>query len=164
VQLLLGQNELSEGIDSTRQSLEETLQHKLDSLVNKLAFSLDLKTPDFIIAEAQDAEAGSAQWLTYSRRQARLIGRSNSLHQLDEFFDQDASFGWWVIAGSGGVGKSRLALDAIEHRQTLWEVGFLSNTKLKKDDALSGWQPQSPTIIVIDYAAEYPEAIQYWID
>ena len=164
VQLLLGQNELSEGLDSTRRALDETLQSRLDSIVNKLAFNLDLKTPDFIIGEAENAAAGSAQWLTYSRRQARLIGRNNSLHQLDEFFDQEANFAWWVVSGSSGVGKSRLALDAIEHRQTLWDVGFLSNTKLMKEDALSGWETQSPTIIVIDYAAEYPEAIQYWLD
>ncbi len=164
VQLLLGQNSLSEGLDGTRQSIEVALQQQLDSLVNKLSFDLDLKTPDFMISEAQGAEAGSAQWLIYGRRQARLIGRNNSLQQLDEFFDQEASFAWWAITGSGGVGKSRLALDVITQRQILWEVGFLPHAKLKKTDALSGWWPQNPTIIVIDYAAEYAEPIRDWID
>lgn len=164
VQLLLGQNEISEGLDGARNAIEETLQRELNTIVNKLSFHLDLRSPDFLISEARDAEAGSAQWLTYASRQAMLIGRNALLNQLESFFDQENSFGWWVISGGGGVGKSRLALDSIEPRQALWDVGFLSNSKLKKDDALSGWLPQSPTIIVIDYAAEYPEAVSQWLD
>ncbi|PIE00802.1 MAG: hypothetical protein CSA79_02155 [Thiothrix nivea] len=164
IQLLLGQNALSEGLDSLHQDMEAILRQQLDTFVGKFSIDLDLKTPDFLITEAQDAKAGSAQWLTYARRQADLIGRDNSQQQLNKFFEQEEPFSWWVISGSGGVGKSRLALDAIERRQNLWDVGFLPHAKLKKADALNAWQPRSPTIVVIDYAAEYPEAISEWID
>ena len=164
VQLLLGQHSLSEGLDGTRQAVEAVMQQQLETLVNKLSLNLDLKAPDFLKEQAQRGESGSAQWLTYGRQQARLIGRESSLLQLNNFIEHEDGFRWWAITGKGGIGKSRLALDVIQQHNSLWEVGFLSHTKLKKDDALSNWKTQSPTIIVVDYAAECPDAISNWID
>ncbi|MEE9351383.1 MAG: tetratricopeptide repeat protein, partial [Thiotrichaceae bacterium] len=156
VQLLLGQNAATEGQDLQLQ--------QLNHIIDKLAFDLDLKTPDVIEAQTQTAKLKSSLWLTYAHRQAQLIGRENDLQQLDSFFDQDESFSWWVITGAGGIGKSRLVLEALISHQNTWEVGFLPTEKLKKADALSQWQPKAPTIIVIDYAAEYAKPIEAWLD
>ncbi len=160
IQLLLGQNSLSEGQDLRHQQLDAQLKQ----LLRSLEFDLDLKTPELLSQDAQTAKAGSSQWLTYTSRQAYLVGRENSMALLDDFIDQDDEFSWWVVSGVGGVGKSRLALEALLRHDYLWEVGFLKSSKLQKPDALSQWQPKHPTFIVIDYAAEYAHPIADWID
>ncbi|PWQ95346.1 ATP-binding protein [Leucothrix arctica] len=161
VQLLLGQNQQTEAQDA--------LRRQLDNIVEQLSFNLDLQTPEFLITDTenaldQQAQKSSPLWLTFKSRQAKLIGRDNSLKLLNEFFDTDKNFSWLVITGEGGTGKSRLALDALLSRQTYCDVGFLHSDKLGKSDALDNWQPARPTIITIDYAAEYPDEIANWID
>ncbi|TXI28513.1 MAG: ATP-binding protein, partial [Nitrosomonas oligotropha] len=156
VQLLLGQNDLTTGQDFLRQ--------RLDQLIRSLAFDLDLNTPQFIEQQTTNAPHGSSPWLTYAHRQAQLIGRDHDLQQLRGFFEQEAMFGWWLITGAGGIGKSRLALEALIQHQATWEVGFLTKAKLDKPDALDQWLPVAPTIVVIDYAAEKSEAIGNWLD
>ena len=131
----------------------------------KLNFQLELKTPDYFqqaMAE-QPPEKGTAQWLTYTSRQADLVGRETELHLLDQFLNQNKNFSWWAVTGEGGVGKSRLALEALI-RHHLWYGGFLPEYKLDKPDALSQWQPSCPTVIVIDYAAKHAESVAQWID
>ncbi|GJL76047.1 hypothetical protein [Nitrosomonas sp.] len=156
VQLLLGQNDLSAG--------QNLLIQQLDQLTRSLAFDLDLNTPEFIEKQTEHAKSGSPQWLTYAHRQARLIGRGNDLQLLKNFIEQETLFSWWLIIGAGGIGKSRLALEALIRHQAQWDVGFLSKEKLGKPDAHSNWLPTAPTVIVIDYAAEQPEAIGAWMD
>ena len=68
VQLLLGQNEISEGIDVVRQHVEQ--------LRRLLTFDLNLNSPTFIEEQTKDAAQGSAKWLTSAHRQAELVGRS----------------------------------------------------------------------------------------
>ncbi|RVU84837.1 ATP-binding protein [Leucothrix sargassi] len=168
VQLLHCQNAQTEMIDGLQQQ-QELATNQLDSIINFLTFDLDLKTPEFLVNEAEKAleqqeQKSSAVWLTYTSRQADLIGREHSLKLLNDFFDADKNFSWLVITGDGGTGKSRLALDALLSRQSYCDVGFLNSDKLDKSDDLNKWRPARPTIITIDYAAEYPTQIANWID
>ncbi|PWQ93356.1 tetratricopeptide repeat protein, partial [Leucothrix pacifica] len=168
VQLLLGQNHQAEALEASNRQ-HQIVIGQLSNIIDSLAFDLDLKTPEFLITEAEkalnhQAQKSSAAWLTYTSRQAKLIGREHSLELLNDFFDADKTFSWLVITGDGGTGKSRLALDALLSRQSYCDVGFLHSDKLDKSDALDNWQPTRPTIITIDYAAEYPTQIANWID
>ena len=160
VQLLLGQNQISEALDISRQQLNQ----QLDKLLALFSFRLDLKTPESFIADAKDARYGSSLWLTYAHRQAGLVGREGDLQRLADFLDQEAEVSWWVITGAGGIGKSRLALEFLLLHQNLWEVGRLSKDKLCDRAGLDRWRPLSPTLMVIDYAAEYPDDIGQWLD
>ena len=168
VQLLHCQNAQTEMIDGLQQQ-QELATNQLDNIINFLTFDLDLKTPEFLVNEAEKAleqqeQKSSAAWLTFTSRQADLIGREHSLKLLNDFFDADKNFIWLVITGDGGTGKSRLALDALLSRQSYCDVGFLHSDKLDKSDDLNKWRPALPTIITIDYASEYPKQIANWID
>lgn len=163
VQLLIGQNQHSEAHDLIRSEIVN-LQFTMDQLLNSLLYDLALETPDQIIREPRESEKGTVAWLNYSAQSAKLIGREKSLMQLDDFFNLEDNFAWWTITGEGGTGKSRLALETIKLQEPLWEVGFFNNKKLENVDSLYKWSPSSPTVIVIDYGAEYPSEIGDWIN
>ena len=54
----------------------------------------------------------------------------------------------YAITGPAGAGKSRFALELCS-RIIGWDAGFLADTP--EDMVWRDWQPQSPTLIVIDY-------------
>ena len=161
------QSDQTKQLNQVQSSQVEQLSHleQIIQLIQAPTFQLDLKTPDYLqsLVDKNPPEKGTARWLTYTARQAKLVGRETELNLLDEFFNQDKTFSWWAVTGQGGVGKSRLALEALI-KQSLWYGGFVPEEKLKTVDALSRWQPTCPTILVIDYAAKYPETVAGWID
>ena len=58
------------------------------------------------------------------------------------------------LAGAGGQGKSRLALELIEHvhKRKFWRSGFMDADDLEEFTGYWGaWQPDAPHLIVIDY-------------
>ena len=91
---------------------------------------------------------------TYWYRTIPFKGRDIEIKQLDEFLDDPSwRFAWMLLAGVGGIGKSRLALEfVLRARRDHWRAGFLAN--LKDDDYWQRWQPTRPTLLVIDYAAK----------
>lgn len=103
----------------------------------------------------------STSWLAFSSRATHLVGRDSERSQLSAFLDCDQKFSWWLIIGSAGSGKSRLALELCRQSDPEWRAGFLGRTE--KNFNLSQFSPSQKTLIVIDYvasrAAEVSEAI-----
>ena len=88
----------------------------------------------------------------YGARALPFIGREGELKSIDAFLgDQNAPFRWMLLYGSGGVGKSRLAMELCLLAQNDWHAGFLDDLAREPDWTL--WRPMTPTLIVIDYAS-----------
>lgn len=155
LRLMLGQKTASAHL--------KVIQNTLADIEALFQFNIDLETVEDIQTKAINAEIGQALWLTYARQQCPLVGRDRELAALQGFYNSDKPFEWWAITGSGGLGKSRLALDSIQQQAHLWYAGFLSEEKLTVDDALSNWLPNQPTIIVIDYAAKNFVKVAAWL-
>lgn len=108
-------------------------------------------------------------WLTDNTDETRFLYRSRAipfLHpedafvQLERFRTCKGRFLWHVLSGPGGTGKSRLALEyAVSRSETSKDaIGFLPVDRSQSFDWY-GWQPTSPTFIIIDYAAREVELV-----
>lgn len=91
----------------------------------------------------------------YKYQYTRFIGRNTELSRLLEFAQHDSSdsrFVWWMITGPGGMGKSRLALEAARILRNMgYHAGFYDlNSKTQHN--WHHWTVSRPTFIVIDYA------------
>ena len=81
-----------------------------------------------------------------------FIGRDSELKSINAFLgNSSAPFRWMLLYGSGGVGKSRLAMELCLLAQEEWHAGFLDDYSREPDWPL--WRPMTPTLIVIDYAS-----------
>jgi hypothetical protein len=100
--------------------------------------------------------------LVYSARSTPMIGRDHELEQLRGFLEDNLPFRWWVITGSGGAGKSRLALEFTLAHWGDWWTGFLSDTQ--NLEFWSNWRPEWPTLIVVDYVAAVAASIGKVVD
>ncbi len=102
--------------------------------------------------------------LTYSARTTALVGRDHALEAVCRFINDGRGSLWTVISGEAGTGKSRLAAELIAMlrdedefdgdaavRPGQWRAGFLLDSLWLGTDGLR-WQPDSDTLIVIDYA------------
>lgn len=88
----------------------------------------------------------------YKTQYVKFFGREKEINQLKTLLDLQAqeNFAWMCIKGQGGVGKSRLAFELCITVRNHWYAGFLNRDAVVPNWAL--WQPESPTLIVIDYA------------
>jgi hypothetical protein len=88
----------------------------------------------------------------YTSRYVPLVERETEKKQLTAFLHTPtpANVAWMWIKSEGGVGKSRLALEFCLAWQSDWHTGFLNQDADAPDWAR--WQPQLPTLLVIDYA------------
>jgi palmitoyl protein thioesterase len=88
----------------------------------------------------------------FSARVLPLIGRDAEKEILANFLGSaEQPFRWMLMHGSGGVGKSRLALEVCLAVRDEWHAGFLRDREA--DPVWGKWQPLMPTLIVIDPAA-----------
>jgi len=91
----------------------------------------------------------------YRARFLPFFGRESQEKTIGNFLGRaDKRFSWLLLHGSGGVGKSRLALEVVLAQQSGWwhagflDIGELNNRNWKK------WQPLQPTFMVIDYVSK----------
>ena len=84
-----------------------------------------------------------------------FIGRDTELVALEAFLTADLRrpFAWWLVIGSGGAGKTRLARQfCLRAHLWGWRAGFLPKDYEADLAILDNWHPQYPTLIVADYA------------
>ncbi|RNE94238.1 tetratricopeptide repeat protein [Marichromatium sp. AB32] len=113
------------------------------------------------LAVARGAEArlllstptDSATLNRYSARAVTVLGRDREWGELLRFLKAESAFCWLQLAGSGGQGKSRLALELIDQAQGKgWVAGFLDVEDIRRfGDGWTKWWPDRPHLIVIDY-------------
>ena len=100
-------------------------------------------------------------------RSVPLVGREAQLASLQAFLDQPNTVLARVVTGSGGSGKTRLALELCEQCASAgWDAGFATGREMKRFLALQNlgnWGWQRPTLVVIDYAARHAETLGDWI-
>ena len=105
----------------------------------------DLDEP-ILILPSTDA---SVSWLSFSARATAFVGRNVEREKLESFIRSDSNVSWMLLAGAGGTGKSRLALELCHAIRPEWNAGFLSRT-----DKFTQWahyRPARPTLIIVDY-------------
>lgn len=118
--------------------------------------------------EARRAEATEPKDFTkyvYRNRYIPYFGRKKELQDLEKFLTSKEHFKWWLICGSGGSGKSRLALEFCHNARGKnddwdfcppWDAVFLNVKDFSRSDWES-WKPCHDTLLVIDYAASAAE-------
>lgn len=97
-----------------------------------------------------------AETYAYSARNTVFLGRDDEFQKLAKFAHDERIFCWWLIHGSGGIGKSRLALEFALHLNTpnrKWDTGFIQLETLNTRE-FEEWNPQRPTFLVLDYIAK----------
>jgi hypothetical protein len=160
---LLPHGPVRQAIDAEFRGLAEERRSSLFSELRQLSdrtVAPDLRLPVPTLDLANAEEAKSVRRLVFAERLVpRLIGRDQELQELRAFRDSAFEPGgpkvsWWLWYGEGGVGKSRLALDFLYESLDRWQAGFLHKGFPER---IADWQPEHPTLIVIDYAATYAE-------
>ncbi len=97
-------------------------------------------------------------WLSFSSQSTKLVGRDSELKILGDFLESSKDFSWWVITGSAGCGKSRLALElCLIYQDRDWNVGFVPRSN--DNFNWSKYKPLKNTLIVVDYVVSRTKQI-----
>ena len=84
-----------------------------------------------------------------------------SLREFADDSNSDHTLLWWQLAGAGGVGKSRLALQFAQMLDKEgWHAGFLNKKQLEETNWCKEYLP-SRTFIIVDYVAEESKASNF---
>ncbi len=110
---------------------------------------LDLRTRD---------DAAGRLFFFGATDRADFVGRKNELGLLHDWANQKLDFSWTLVAGVGGMGKSRLALElCLRLALDGWHAGFLAHgTALTEAAKFAEFTPSRPTLLVIDYVSLNP--------
>ncbi|NOE15202.1 hypothetical protein GS644_16030, partial [Ruegeria sp. HKCCD4318-2] len=88
----------------------------------------------------------------YASRSTRVRGRDDQQKRLLSFLESVGDFRWLQIAGEGGQGKSRLALELWRKSSTSWHCGLLESSDVAAfNNRWAEWQPHLPTLMIADY-------------
>lgn len=103
-----------------------------------------------------------SQLLTWQGRLTPRIGREPELAALQRWVDSSANVSVWILAGEGGIGKTRLAAEFAESLVAKkWSAGFVDLARF--NDAASLTLDQR-TLLLVDYPEERPEQLARMFD
>ncbi|TWT61724.1 tetratricopeptide repeat protein [Rubinisphaera italica] len=125
----------------------------------KVAPRLDLTVR--VYDPTQKEQLQSVDRFIYDRQRVPLFGREQELEELHQFLQPGENFSidvrWWLWTGPGGIGKSRLALELALQAEALgWHAGFWKDSDLNWEQ----WQPEQPTLIIVDYVEQKSDLIR----
>ncbi len=114
-----------------------------------------------------EARVDTAGHLRFAPRNPLVpfFGRGSEMDALRSLLGTPPDFAWWLLCGSGGAGKTRLCLRLamLAHAEG-WRAGFLPKSYAADMNALDAWQPQRPTLIVVDYTLKRRDAVRVVAD
>ncbi len=133
-----------------------------DIIVDAHASELWLNPRD----QSHEAPTGEARRLIPYYRFLDCIGRDDWLQRLEDWLQDPLPLSVRAIIGSGGRGKTRLAVELCRKAGDAWHAGFVSDDALKRlydhqDPAM--WRWPGPTLIVVDYAARQADLLRRWL-
>ena len=107
-----------------------------------------------------DEKTRESERFIYRARVLPFIGRESEEKAIGKFLAApERQFSWMLAHGSGGVGKSRLALEVVLAQQSgWWHAGFLLASETEKRD-WNRWQPSQPTFMVVDYVSRDADSV-----
>ena len=137
--------DLSDKYEEIKQDIE---QLKADIVwgFSNLATLLEAQ-PALTIPLNNDNTQGFNRFI-YSSRSVPLIGRDKQMQELEKFLFSPDMFKCWLVIGEAGSGKSRLALELCIRNGGAMHCGFYQNTA---NVDWNRWQPQQPSLLIIDY-------------
>jgi len=124
---------------------------------------LELKDPR--VAGAHLRQVGQGDSLRANVARDRFQERGADIAFLKRFISSPpgattaANFGWTLVTGPAGAGKTRLAIEFLDIAEAKgFNVGFLPLERATSPDVFR-WRPHGPTFVVIDYSAESPAIV-----
>jgi len=147
-----------EGGRERREFAIDTLEARLETRGLRLVpvglrrrrYNPPLVLPSFAVTERNRLHF-AARWLPFAGREAEL-------EQLKTFLESQQTFAWWAATGPAGLGKSRLALELCLSHLKSWWTGFLPEDH--GFQSWHDWQPEGPTLLVVDYAASRADEVR----
>lgn len=125
------------------------------SETKKFSSSTLTKSGDFNFIE------GKNTWLNpYNPSEIPFTGRKHELKQLDTFANHPDLLKIWAIEGKSGAGKTRLMVHwarILENKG--WYCIKLKLKHRKNHNFWTNWQPEYPTLFILDYMFGYKETL-----
>lgn len=144
--------------ECVRVILEELLRQTAPDRYDQLPFKL-------CEIQVQAADNTCARFDPYAKAVA-LCGRHEELERLISFCtDPQSRRSWWMLTGSGGIGKTRLAVELQDKmRQRGWNVHFLNCDRLPSDGGRLTQGIGCGTLLIIDRILGRESLVGAWIE
>ncbi|MEL6947111.1 MAG: ATP-binding protein, partial [Pseudomonadota bacterium] len=157
---------LSDDIRQHYSDIREELQGVCDAIDDAFASFTDVILKWEPLRPGQTAQNA----IRYNAETFDFLGREEEMGKLGQFLAKPDmagaanKFRWLLITGDGGTGKTRLAYEFHKSLQSgVWMSGRLDRAQLEKIVHDQSWQPRRPTLIIIDYPAQFPSAVHNFL-
>ena len=152
-----------EQVSLSRSSLHKKAIAEVGSDVKHIMQSLPKYGPLFKEPKKWLPKNGPSALLNSDYRVVPFWGRQKETDDLQQWCAHDAEFGIRLYTGPGGMGKTRLLMEMVEQQRAQgWLAGFIdkdADEQTLKLAAKKFLNPDTPTLLVIDYAETRPALV-----